>query len=126
MLVVNIDLVIPAIIKDELKMYKALAKKENGNLYKYSQCFTISPKHIMAFAMWLKTLHFGRVIVNFTEEDALKYLRRNSNVFKEFDGSRIFIIDFLECTEKNIQKYIDKLTLDINYDLDVLEFLEIA
>lgn len=126
MLVVNIDLVIPAIIKDELKMYKALAKKENSSLCKYSQCFTISPKHIMAFAMWLKTLHFGRVIVNFTEEDALKYLRINSNVFKEFDDSRIFSINFSECTEENIQKYIDKLTLDINYDLDVLEFLEIA
>ena len=80
----------------------------------------------MSFAFWLKTLHFGRVVVNFTEEDALKYLRMNSDVYEEVDNSQIFIVKFSEYTEENIQEYIDKLILNINYDTEVLEFLKLS
>lgn len=121
-LIINLDLVIPAIIKKELQTAKMTQKDElhYSNVY-----FTISPRHIMSFTRWIKTLHFGRVVINFTEDDALKYLRQNSNVYEEIDNSQVFQIKFSEYTEKNIQEYIDKLTLNINYDEEVMEFFDL-
>lgn len=122
-LIVNLDLVIPAIIKSELQIAKKIQKKDRNysNVY-----FTISPRHIMSFAIWIKTLHLGRVVINFTEDDALKYLRNNSDVYEEIDNSQVFQIKFSKYTEENINKYIDKLALNINYDEEVMKFFELC
>lgn len=120
--VVDLDLVVPAVISMEFSSMKCLRGYES-NKRKYLDAMTISLNQIMNYAMRMKSWDLGRVVVNFRREDAAHYLRSNSDIFIKIDPSEIYSIrlPYDEGREEDaVQCLIDKMKARINYSPRVL------
>lgn len=121
--VVNLDLVVPAVIASEFLMMRCLAGYED-NKDSYLEALTISTRQIMNYAVRMKSWDLGRVVVNFDSQDADRYLQSRPDIFRQIDRNHIYSIRLSEHTDKDkallVSELIDSLTSTINYSKSVL------
>lgn len=121
--VVNLDLVVPAIIESEFSDMKSMGGYET-NKDQYLEAMTISATQIMNYASSMKSWDLGRVVVNFDREDAVRYLQSNPRRFKQISPSHIYSIKIPknsdESSESRMKAFIRELTSEINYSTHVL------
>lgn len=121
--VVNLDLVVPAVISLEFLNMRCLDGYSN-NAEKYLDAMTISTHQVMNYAHRMKSWDLGRVVVNFGEEDADRYFKTNSDIFVQIGHSRIYSIQLPYETGKKkdsqLSELIQNLTSKINYSPYIL------
>ena len=85
-LVVNYDLVVAAVIKDQFKTIKSLAGyKENRKAYLSAIC--LCPNSIMSYAKRMKSWDLGRVVINFDINNVLHFFQCRLDIFEPFDSN---------------------------------------
>ena len=84
-MVVNVDLVVPAVISSELWNIQCLNGYEK-NRDEYLATMTISVGQIMNYAARMKSWDLGRVVINFGSEDAEHYLQSRPDIFRRKEG----------------------------------------
>lgn len=123
--IVNLDLVIPAILSEQLIHARMLGEhnKSRGVDF-YLNLVTISANQIITYAERMKSWDLGRVIINFTEEDANHYLNSNTKIFEKKNGSDLFLVRLLPIVngsnELSMKRLIEYLVSNINYSPRVL------
>lgn len=124
MIVVNLDLVIPAVILQEIINIKSLNNYQN-NSKAYLSTMTISVDQVMNYAMRMKTWDLDRVIVNFDKNDIINYFQHNADLFERINHSSAYLIKFLETNNCDMENYvltlIKNLSSKINYPIRVLK-----
>ena len=123
--IVNLDLVIPAILKNEVDIVKEY-RKYGENKRWHLENIQISPNYAMNYANSLKYLDLGRVVVNFRKEDVEKYFKLNSQIFKEILNENIYKLilpmsDEVDDIEKHFDNLINEMVSKLNYSNHVLE-----
>ena len=123
--IVNLDLIIPAILSEQLvraKMLSEYNKKRSVDFY--LNLVTISANQMITYAERMKSWDLGRVIINFTEEDANHYLNSNTKIFEKKNGSDLFLVRLLPIVngsnELSMKRLIEYLVSNINYSPRVL------
>lgn len=120
--VVDLDLVVPAVISMEFSSMKCL-RGYASNKKRYLNAMTISLNQIMNYAMRMKSWDLGRVVVNFRREDAARYLHSNPDIFVKIDPSEIYSIQlpYDEGQEEAaVLGLLDEMKAKINYSPRVL------
>lgn len=122
-IVVNLDLVVPAVIASEFSMLRNLEGYEE-NKESYLGAMTISTKQIMNYAVRMKSWDLGRVVVNFDNNDVERYLQSRPMLFQQIDQDDIYSIRLAETTGEDkaflVTELIKDLTSTINYSQKVL------
>lgn len=117
--IVDLDLVVPAIIREEFYTYSVL-EREKEDIFNYFDFLTISPEHIMSFALYMKSLDLGRVVINFSQDDARKYIKIRSDIFKEIDDTDVYMVKINDNSARSINTWIEKSKSKLNYSKRVL------
>lgn len=124
MIIVNLDLVIPAVILQEMINIKSLNNYQN-NSKAYLSTMTITVDQVMNYAMKMRAWDLDRVIVNFDRNDVINYLQHNADLFEQINHSSAYLIKFLEtdnCDMENcVLSLIKNLSSKINYPIKVLK-----
>ncbi len=108
--IVNLDLVIPAVLASELSRVKRLSHNSSEqNIDNYVASITISADRVTNYAMRMKSWDLGRVIVNFSKNDAENYLSARSNLFSEIDNLKIYSIILPQETNWGVSQSWDKM-----------------
>lgn len=121
--IVNLDLVVPAIISSE---FFSMRYMEGYSVHrdKYLSIMTISPHLIMNYATRMKSWDLGRVVVNFDKEDAVRYLHSNPDMFEQIDQSQVYLVKLPRNTDEDketlMKELIARLVAKINYSPRVL------
>lgn len=120
--VVDLDLVVPAVISTEFSNMKCLrGYKENKK--SYLNAMTISLNQIMNYALRMRSWDLGRVVVNFEREDVSRYLHSNPDIFVQIDPSEIYSIrlNYYDGKEEEaVVNLINEMKSKINYSPRVL------
>lgn len=121
--VVDLDLVVPAVISLQLLNIKSLdGYPENKEAY--LSAMTISADQIVSYANRMKSWDLGRVVVNFDWDDAVRYLQSNSNLFRQIENYSVYSIIIPQMDEfdkeRVITELLHELTSRINYSSRVL------
>lgn len=119
MTIINLDLVIPAVLENELLHIKAL-KSFDANKDALLSSMTITPIQIMNYAIRMKSWGLGGILINFDAKDALFYLKTHPEYFEESDFENIFFVKSKGDREKYIDNLIIELTNGINYPTKIL------
>lgn len=124
MVIVNLDLVIPAVILQEIINIKSLNNYQN-NSKAYLSTMTISVDQVMNYAMRMRVWDLDRVIVNFDRNDVINYFQHNADLFEQIGHSSAYLIKFLETNNYDMENYvfslIKNLSSKINYPVRVLK-----
>lgn len=130
---VNYDLVVAAVIKDQFKIIKSLdGYNENKNDYLSAIC--LCTKNITNYATRMKSWDLGRVVINFDDNDVLHFFQCRLDIFKPFDSNRFepnegkfFSLRIPENIdpEEYVSNLIDELTSHLNYSKRVLRTVEL-
>ena len=89
MIIVNLDLVIPAVILQEMINIKSLNNYQN-NSKAYLSTMTISVDQVMNYAIRMRAWDLDRVIVNFDRNDVINYLQHNADLFEQINHSSAY------------------------------------
>lgn len=120
--IVNVDLVVPAVISSEFLNMQCLNGYDE-NRDEYLATMAISAGQIMNYATRMKSWDLGRVVINFGSEDVERYLRSKPDIFSpKADQPRIYSILLSQGTDKEqlMKKLIDDFVSKINYSPYVL------
>lgn len=107
--IINLDLIVPVVIKSEMSFLDRIGAQDYMGL-------TISPNMIMNYAQQLKKLDLGRIVINFTKEDVIKYLDMHSNIYQKIGESQVYKI-----SNKDITNVLHDMIIRLNYPDVVLE-----
>lgn len=124
-LVVNVDLVVPAVISSEFLSIQCLNGYDE-NKDKYLETMTISARQIMSYASRMKSWDLGRVVINFESEDAERYLRSKPDLFSPTETlPNVYSVILPQSTgttdkESSLKDILQKFVSNINYSPRVL------
>ena len=124
MIVVNLDLVIPAVILQEIINIKSLNNYQN-NSKAYLSTMTITVDQVMNYAIRMRAWDLDRVIVNFDKNDVINYFQHNADLFEQVGHSSAYLIKFSETNDYDMENcvlsLIKNLSSKINYPIKVLK-----
>lgn len=120
-LVVGLDFVVPAVTVSQLRHIQIGNKKNKSQIDKLINVMSISANQLYNYAINMRRLPLGRVLCDFTTQDADEYLKNHPKWFKEFDhpglrGIYEYVLpDDEDSKEDAIVRIIHEMINDMKY-----------